>query len=113
MCRVRKREEQTDGGRFHWRLVVGDTLHCLGEPGFVERGDDLAGRTDSLRRAQSQFTRHEWRGPGHHEVVKIRTSLPADLDNVLEAFSSDERSTRALAFQKRIGSDSSPVDDLE
>ena len=113
MRRVREREEQADGCRFHWRLVVGDPLQCPGERGFVERCDDFTGRAHSLERAQSQLTRHERRGSRHHQVVEIRTSLPADLDNVLEAFSSYEGSARALAFQKRVGGDRSTVDDLE
>ncbi len=69
--------------------------------------DHLAIAIETLPHSEAQGARHQRFGLLKQQVVELRSRLPSDFQDVLEAGSRNQRNAAALALQQRVGADCS------
>jgi hypothetical protein len=94
---VQKRDRNRTGA------ARAQTFNEPGELRLVQRLDLFAARAQASGDAVAVVAVDERREPRAHERVQLRSVLPADLDDVLEAAVGDERDPRAAPFEQRVG----------
>ena len=75
---------------------------CSGSELEVERLDDAV-RPDALTHAEAALERHQRLGMIGAEPVQMGAVLPAQVEEMLEPGSRDERGARALALEQSVG----------
>ena len=105
---VEEREHQAYRDCLHAAEAV-DGVDERIDLGFLEGGDDLALRIDSLRDLEPPAAGNEYRGGVLEEVVEVRARRAPDLEHVAKAEGGHECDVGALRFQQGIGDDGGGV----
>ncbi len=110
MLSVCERKQQRDRDRFGFAFtdLPKQARHLV----IGERLDYFARRRDAFGNAISQIAGDERRRLDRVQVVKFRSSLAADFDDVFKARRRHQRDARAATLQQRVGSDGSAVNDF-
>ncbi|MBF8288647.1 MAG: hypothetical protein HW381_1755 [Candidatus Rokubacteria bacterium] len=86
-------------------VVALDEIHRVVHVLHVERDDHLALGVQPLADLEPQVTRHDHRRPVLEEVVELGARGTPQLEHVAESFGGDERCSRALVLEQRVGDD--------
>src|SRR5581483_3045413 len=79
----------------------------------ARRLDDTSVSRDPFAQTEAQSPRDEGLGAPPGEVIKIRSRLASDFNDIFKPGGRDQCSARAFAFQQSVGSHSRSVDDLD
>ena len=109
MRRIDEGVQQADRNALH--AFVPQHRHQRANGSGIKWQQHVAFVIEPFRHRQAQMPRHQWFRQHDVEVILVVAALVAHRDHVAQSLGGEQRDARALAFNDRVGSKRSAVDD--